>query len=146
MKDKLMGSIFAGVGLFFLIEALRMPTENIYGFYGAPGVVPVVFSSLVILLSLIMVFRKRPQSMSSTKIEKSIARIELTRLLLWVGIFLLYVYLLGKINFIVLTSVFLSVTPMLFYRNKIWILPILGVITTYGIFYIFAKVFYLPIP
>ncbi len=146
MNDKLVALAFMILGSFFLFEALRMPVENIYGAYGAPGVAPAIFSTVVILLCSVMLFRKKPMMKIEQKIDRNVARTELRRLIISVVAFLVYVYLLGKVNFILLTSIFLSFTPLLFYKKRIWLLPIIGVLTTVGIYYIFAKVFYLPIP
>jgi len=60
--------------------------------------------------------------------------------------FLAYVFLLGKINFIVLTSIFLSVTSMVFLRKRFILTVAISVAVTVGIYYLFSRVFLLPLP
>lgn len=147
MKDKIPALVFLSLGLFFFVEALRMPRVTEYGKYGAPGIVPAFFSIMVILLCTVMLLRKkRPAGDVDTNVSPDVKRIENKRLLITVTLCLAYVFLLGKINFIVLTSVFLSVFSIIFYKKKLPLLVGVSVGITLGIYYLFSRVFLLPLP
>lgn len=148
VKDKITAAIFISLALFFLINAVLMPFTTEYGKYGAPGIVPIVFSTIVILLNLIMLLRKKQKKISIQMINenKKIFSIENKRLLISVIICLSYVLLLGHLNFIVLTSIFVAVLSLIFYRKKPVLVIIASILVTYGIYYIFEKLFLLPLP
>lgn len=134
------------LGIFFLVGALRMPRMTEYGKYGAPGVVPAFLSIMVILLCFIMLVRKHKPTSDTRPVPDEIRRKENRRFILASVMFLVYVFLLGKINFIILTSVFLSATSMLFLRKRFVIIALASVGTTLGIYYLFSRVFLLPLP
>ncbi|MEN3009089.1 tripartite tricarboxylate transporter TctB family protein [Pseudothermotoga sp.] len=146
MKDKISAVLFISLGIFFLVGALRMPRMTEYGKYGAPGIVPAFFSIMVILLCTIMLLRKKKATFTDSRISPEIRKVESQRLLLATAIFLIYVLLLGKINFIVLTSTFLSAISIVFFRKKFILLVLSSVGVTVGIYYLFARVFLLPLP
>ncbi|MDK2883625.1 tripartite tricarboxylate transporter TctB family protein [Pseudothermotoga sp.] len=148
MKDKITALVFIALALFFLIGALRMPTTTEYGKYGSPGIVPVVFSVLVIILNLIMLLRKQKttETISNDPEEKERNKKEMKRLLVSVATCLVYVLLLGHINFIVLTSIFTSALSLMFFRKKPALVIGASVLVTIGIYYLFEKLFLLPLP
>lgn len=148
MKDKITAAIFISLALFFLINALLMPFTTEYGKYGAPGIVPIIFSATVILLNLVMMIRRKPKEISNkiTGEKKKMLLAENKRLVISVVSCLTYVFLLGHLNFIILTSIFVSVLSLIFYRKKPVLVILASVLVTYGIYYIFEKVFLLPLP
>lgn len=147
MKDKISALVFLSLGAFFLIGALRMPRVTEYGKYGAPGIVPAFFSIMVILLCTIMFLRrKKPEDDNSTSVAPDVRKVENKRLAIAAASFLIYVFLLGKINFVVLTSIFLSLFSIIFYRRKVPLLVGAAVGVTLGIYYLFSRVFLLPLP
>ncbi|HEY8541750.1 MAG TPA: tripartite tricarboxylate transporter TctB family protein [Pseudothermotoga sp.] len=148
MKDRITAIVFILLASFFLIGAILMPFKTEYRKYGAPGIVPIVFSAIVILLNLIMFFRKREKTVSPQKTDLDRQRIsaENKRLLISVIVCLSYVFLLGRLNFIVLTSIFVAALSLIFYRKKPVLVIIASVLVTYGIYYIFEKLFLLPLP
>ncbi len=147
MRDRISASVFMSLGIFFLIEALKMPRMTEYGKYGAPGIVPAFFSIMVILLCMIMLLRRKKKEVSTdSKPSLEIRKVENTRLLLATVMFLAYVFLLGKINFVVLTSIFLSICSIVFFRKKFVLLILSSIGVTIGIYYLFAHVFLLPLP
>lgn len=145
MRDRISAAVFTSLGIFFLIEALKMPRTTEYGKYGAPGIVPAFFSIMVILLCAIMFLRKK-KSVSVEKLPAETRKVENRRLLLATVMFLTYVFLLGKINFVILTAIFLSVCSIVFFRKKPVLLVVSSIGVTVGIYYLFAHVFLLPLP
>lgn len=147
MKDRVSALVFLALGVFFLVGALRMPRVTEYGKYGAPGIVPAFFSIMVIMLCAIMLLRKKKiEDDNVTNVASDVRRAENKRLAVAAASFLVYVFLLGKINFVVLTSIFLSVFSIIFYRKKIPLLVGAAVGVTLGIYYLFSRVFLLPLP
>jgi len=146
MKDRISALVFMTLGIFFLIGALRMPRATEYGRYGAPGIVPAFFSIMVILLCLIMFVRKQRASTNSSDVPREIKRAENRRLLLASAMFLAYVFLLGKMNFVVLTSIFLSATSIVFLKRRFVLISAISIAVTVGIYYLFSHVFLLPLP
>ncbi|WP_041082528.1 tripartite tricarboxylate transporter TctB family protein [Thermotoga profunda] len=147
MKDKITAVVFMLLALFFLIGAFFMPFTTEYGKYGAPGIVPIVFSTIVILLNLVMFLRKREKKVpSQTDQDRQRISAENKRLLISVIICLGYVFLLGHLNFIILTSIFVATLSLIFYRKKPVLIIVVSVLVTYGIYYIFEKLFLLPLP
>ncbi|MGJ8454717.1 tripartite tricarboxylate transporter TctB family protein [Pseudothermotoga sp. U03pept] len=146
-RDKITALAFIGLALFFLIGALQMPKQTEYGRYGAPGNVPVVFSTIVIVLNLVMFLRKKRQDDSTKRVEeKKVIATENKRLLVSVIVCLAYVLLLGHLNFIVLSSIFIATLSLIFYRKKPILIVVASILVTYGIYYIFDKLFLLPLP
>ncbi|MEJ5228976.1 MAG: tripartite tricarboxylate transporter TctB family protein [Pseudothermotoga sp.] len=147
MKDRITALVFIGLALFFLIGAFLMPTKTEYGSYGAPGIVPIVFSTIVIVLNLVMFLRKRKNDIDKKPDQdKKIAVAENKRLIISVIVCLSYVLLLGRVNFIVLSSIFVATLSLIFYRKKPILVIIASVLVIYGIYYIFDKLFLLPLP
>ncbi|KAF2958861.1 hypothetical protein AS159_04120 [Thermotoga sp. Ku-13t] len=146
MRDRISALLFMSLGIFFLVSALRMPRMTEYGKYGAPGIVPAFFSIMVILLCFIMLLRKHRPTPDTRPVPDEIRRKENRRFILASVIFLAYVFLLGKINFIILTSIFLSAISMIFLRKRFVIVALTSVGTTLGIYYLFSRVFLLPLP
>jgi len=60
--------------------------------------------------------------------------------------FLAYVFLLGKMNFVVLTSIFLSATSIVFLKRRFVLISAISIAVTVGIYYLFSHVFLLPLP
>ncbi|WP_041077805.1 tripartite tricarboxylate transporter TctB family protein [Thermotoga caldifontis] len=146
MRDRISALLFMSLGIFFLVGALRMPRVTEYGKYGAPGIVPAFFSIMVILLCFIMLVRKHESTSDTRSVPDEIRRKENRKLILASVMFLVYVFLLGKINFLILTSVFLSATSMVFLRKRFVLIALTSVGTTLGIYYLFSRVFLLPLP
>ncbi|AJC74654.1 hypothetical protein AJ81_02460 [Pseudothermotoga hypogea DSM 11164 = NBRC 106472] len=146
MKDRISASVFIFLGIFFLIGALKMPRITEYGKYGAPGIVPAFFSIMVILLCFFMLVRKQKVSPDISSKSAEVKRAENRRLLLASAMFLAYVFLLGKINFVVLTSIFLSAASMVFLRKRFVLTAAVSLAVTLGIYYLFSRVFLLPLP
>lgn len=146
MKDRISAFVFILLGVFFLVGALKMPRTTEYGRYGAPGIVPAFFSIMVILLCTIMLLRREKVSLTDSKLSSETRKAENRRLLLATAMFLAYVFLLGKVNFVVLTSIFLSVSSSIFFKKRFVPLVLSAIGVTVGIYYLFARVFLLPLP
>ena len=156
-KDLIAGVAILIVASLFLIGALLMPKDNIYGLYAYPGITPLALSLGLVVMALVLIFRTVNKTVLEKKVtdfsppsqseEKNfLTSVELKRLVVVILFCLGYLLLLGKIHFVVLTSIFLALLSFIFYRKQVLIIIATSVGTSILIYYVFNRIFLLPIP
>lgn len=144
-------------GLFYLIYALKMPTENLGSFGGnsvatAPGILPGIVSAVIMVLAIILFFSAWKENARITKedmkkvwevlISKTSQRVALVVLIVVIYGFVL----LGNVPYLIATTVYLFAFMWLFKAGKIWKILLISVITSVCIWAFFGQVAMIPLP
>lgn len=146
--DFLTGIFLIILSIFFIIEAFKMPVDPAYGIYAFPGITPIFLASILLILSIYLVIRSKVnlieilRNMSINKMRNK----EFQNLILAGILMLIYVFLLKKIPFYILTFLFIFVFSYIFYRKKPIFLLILSGVVTFAIIMLFSKLFLIPMP
>jgi len=146
--DFLTGIFLIILSIFFIVEAFKMPVDPAYGIYAFPGITPIFLASILLILSIYLVIRSKVnfieilRDMSINKMRNK----EFQNLILSGILMLIYVFLLKKIPFYILTSLFIFAFSYIFYRKKPIFLLILSGVVTFAIIMLFSKLFLIPMP
>ena len=147
------GDFFAGVvvfliGAYAVFEAVRMPYFGDSGLWGAPGLTPGLLGVLLVGLSLLLIVRARRFRFSSIKFsfDQPMQRAALT-----FGIIVAYVVALPLIGYVAATFVMMLVFQTVFSHRRDWRFILvwavgLSVVLTAVLYWLFAKVFQIPLP
>lgn len=158
LKADLVSSIVIfGFGLFVLFSGIYIAFFTTNGtkiWYYSPGMFPIVVGGVLIVLSIIMFFKKvhegaRFTGFSSGMIKQLANSRKVIRLLLAILLFSVYVFgFLGRIPFVVATFLYLFVT-MITFRTKgyaVWKLLLISLFTTAIIYVFFGIIAAVPLP
>jgi hypothetical protein len=119
--------------------------------FANPGFVPVLLAFAVLLMSLNLLVRSlrrqghqiritRDGLLNSLRANKSI------RFLTCLGLFVLYYLLLGRIPFLIDTTLYLFLSFLIFGRGKWFVALLIAVATSYSVDIIFTRIFLVPLP
>ncbi|PMQ00850.1 MAG: hypothetical protein CBR30_09010 [Dictyoglomus sp. NZ13-RE01] len=120
--DFLTGIFLIILSIFFIVEAFKMPVDPAYGIYAFPGITPIFLASILLILSIYLVIRSKVnfieilRDMSINKMRNK----EFQNLILSGILMLIYVFLLKKIPFYILTSLFIFAFSYIFYRKSLF--------------------------
>lgn len=142
------------IALGFMVESLKMP---VYGeFYQSPGFFPFVIASLFAITSLILLMQEASKLKKEAAIttsegneEKTEASIKepLARALYIVLFIIIYGLMIWfRISFMISTAVFLIATLFFYERKRIVSNLFFTAICSFGLYYVFTKLFYIPLP
>ncbi len=162
----------SAVALFFAIMALRMPWyDSEWGISAAPGLVPLILSSCLLLCGLFLIIRARTKvgvthykkmealvaSVSSCDDDDDSAETpetssegraltEAQRVLLTVGLSVAYVLLLGRIPYALATALYIFVFISVFQGKNYLKAAIISVISSAVVWFAFARIFFVFLP
>lgn len=145
------------LGLFFFINALRMPTENLGSFGGnsaatAPGLLPAIVSGVIMLLSIVLFVSAYKENARITKADLKKAWEVLIsktsqRVVLVVLIVVIYGFvLLGNVHYLAATFIYLFAFMWIFKAGKIWKILLISIATSICIWLFFGQVAMIPLP
>jgi len=148
--DFITGIVLCILSLFFIFTAFKMPIDPAYGIYAHPGITPIFLATVLFMLSIYLILRSRikfSDFKDDIKIVKSFFRKkENQNLLITVFFILIFVYLIKKIPFYILTFLFIFSFSLFFYRKKPLLLLIVAIISTFVIITLFSRLFLIPMP
>lgn len=132
--DRFAGIAFLVIGLLFVLESRRI-SESSYGSAVGPDIFPIGLGSVLILLSLRLLyetFRYQPANGEAEKVQYS------KFLIIFIGA-ALYAALLEPLGYVITTFAFLLLAFQTMERGK-WIqsLAIAGAFS-FGVYYLFAE-------
>lgn len=147
------GDFFAGVvvfliGAYALFESVRMPYFGDSGLWGAPGLTPGILGALLMALAILLMIRARGFQLDRVRFEFGVAQ---QRALLTFGIIVGYVVAIRLIGYVAATFLMLVLFQVVFARKRdwryllIWGLGLSAALTA-GLYWLFAKVFLIPLP
>ena len=137
--------------IFIIVQSLLMPKYESWGFYAMPAMTPLIFGSLLLFLSLILLFRSLKQgghrvTVSRTMIAEAFRSEAVKRFSAVLGFIILYFFALGKLNFVLVTAAFLFTMIGFFKGAKWWINLIISSATSFAVWFVFNQVFLVPLP
>lgn len=140
--DLISGLIFFVVGLIFFLSTLGMKRPRLgLGSAGFPRLVTLC----LILCAAILIVRAL---IARGKVEQTV-RMKRSFVLGFLGcafLFVLYVYLLRKFGFLILTPFFLFFAMYFFGSRRYVMNAVLSVVTSLVLYYVFTLVFKVPLP
>jgi hypothetical protein len=142
-----LSAIVPGIlALVFLEESLRMPRFG--PFYSSPGFFPFIISIFLFILSFNL-FLGHVRNMENTDVtrKRTLNKNWWIRTFVIVLSMVIYVFLLAlRKSFIISTSLFLLVTIFYFEPKRIGTNLMIAFICSFGLYYLFAKLFFIPLP
>lgn len=146
------------VSVFALIEALKMPVEELYNckWYTAPAMLPIICSVIVGGLCLVLVFQsfRRCGGIQKQDVSAALAYFkskQFLRLLLAIALLTIYLFVpLGRVHYILATFLYLFASMFLF-RDKtlvkhIVLLLVLSLTVSIAVGLCFSELAKIPLP
>lgn len=148
--DFVTGIVLCILCLFFIFTAFKMPVDPAYGIYAHPGITPIFLATVLFILSIYLILRSRiklSHFKNDIKLVKSFfIKKENQNLLITLLFMLIFVYLIRKVPFYILTFLFIFSFSFFFYRKKPLLLLIVSIISTFVIITLFSRLFLIPMP
>ncbi len=115
-------------------------------FYYTPGFVPLLISATLIVLGVVLIVLKRGAFRGSWRPRATIRELLAARGL-WATVLIgSYVLLLPRLHFVAATAAFLFVMTMVFNPRHVLVSALVTVIATFGIYFVFARIFIISLP
>jgi hypothetical protein len=151
--DFVMGLILMAFSVFIIRESLRMPTfeKDWGGFYAAPGFVPMIFGGIIFLMSLflwIRAMRNKGYEMGITrdKVRSFLRSKTVHRWCLAIAYAFLFFIFLGRIYFYLAAFLVLLAFMVTFGKEKLLNVLIISIVTSVAIYFVFTRIFLVPLP
>jgi putative tricarboxylic transport membrane protein len=151
--DFIMGLILMAFSVFIIRESLRMPTfeKDWGGFYAAPGFVPMIFGGIIFAMSLFLWIRAMRNKGYKTNITREKLRSFLRsktvhRWCLAIAYAFLFFFLLGRIYFYLAAFLVLFLFMVTFGKEKLLNVLIISFVTSAAIYFVFTRIFLVPLP
>ena len=143
------GIMFMAMAIFFIVGGVKMPTRGASGFITAAGFTPVLLGCIVLALNLILVYLvlKGYGYRSLRGWAKGCMQDELTRR--WFALTLIvggYVFLVGRVNFVLANLVFFAVVFTYLRAGNRWQILLYTVLSSVIVGIIVPWMFALPAP
>ena len=139
-SDLVSGLLTVILGLIFYTSTLKIKPAKL-------GLSPADFPRLITIAMMICgvaLILKSFLSKSSSKKEIDFGFIK--KFIALIVMFVVYVWLLNKVGFLYLTPFFIFGTAYIFGMKKIYVNILLSIGTTIVVYYIFSRVFLVPLP
>jgi len=139
------------LSLTILGVSLAMPKYVEWGLYATPSLAPTIFSILLLFCSLILLIRSIAAKGYAIRITKSqivlfIKSKPLHHFLAAFGFVLLYYLLMGRIHFVLISTIYLFLNILYFRGVSWWKNLIISTVTAFVIWYCFNYLFLIPLP
>ncbi len=137
--------------IFIIVQSLLMPKYEAWGFYAMPAMTPFIFGFLLLFLSLILLGRSLKGGghrirITRIQIADALRSSEVKRFSTFLGAIVVYFLLLGNLNFVIVTAAFLFSMMLFFKGAKWWVCLIISVLTAFIVWYVFNRIFLVPLP
>ena len=145
-KDFASGIVIVLLGIFILVDALHMKIYNT--FLDAPGFFPAIVGGVIIVLGAVLAFigfklggaRELKEVLSGPYLKKFITGDATVRVLILIAMMVIYIWgLLGRIHFIIATSIYLIANFLYLKATKYWWLSIIIAVAMSAIVYYACK-------
>ena len=153
-KDFVSGILIVIFGIFILIDAMNMKIYNT--FLDAPGFFPAIVGGVIIVLGAILAFigfrlgglNELKEVMNGAFLKQFITSDSTIRVLILIAIMVVYIWgLLGRMHFIIATSLYLVANFLYLKATKHWwISIIIAVAMSATVYYAFQLGFGITMP
>ncbi|WP_041081043.1 tripartite tricarboxylate transporter TctB family protein [Thermotoga profunda] len=145
-KDKWLGITVLVFGIIYTVVTLNLPRAPVGNPMG-PIYFPFAFGILTAIIGLIIFLQAIRKTSEQAEIELKKGKLNYKQLLLGIGISLIYALLFSRLGFVPSTLIFLIVFLFILNGVKKWILNLsISVLYTFGVWYLFEKVFLISLP
>ncbi|NQT57869.1 MAG: tripartite tricarboxylate transporter TctB family protein [Bacteroidetes bacterium] len=139
------------LSLTILGISLAMPKYVEWGLYATPSLAPTIFSILLLFCSLILLIRSIAARGYAIRLTKAqfllfIKSKTLHHFLAAFGFVILYYLLIGRIHFVLVSTLYLFLNILYFRGVKWWKNLIISTVTAVVIWYCFNYLFLIPLP
>lgn len=152
--DLVCGVLLALFGIYVMIASLNLKVYNT--FIDAPGFFPLIIGAVLLVLGGILTFiglrtggiPQLKEVLSGSFLKAFIKHEETLRVLILLGMMAIYIYvLLGRIHFILATSIYL-VANFLYLKacKRWWVSVIIALVTAVAVYYAFLLGFGITMP
>lgn len=155
--------ILMAFGILVLILSLQMPTmaEQSKNPYAAPGIVPALLGLIITFLSAVMFFRSirkggHRKQITGEAVKGFFTHESTNRMVKTILICVLYSLLLGHVNFVLLTTLFIFLFVLIFEYSfkesfraqirKVLMAGVLAIITSTAVYGVFFYLFLVNLP
>ncbi len=141
-KDFASGIVIVLLGIFILVDALHMKIYNT--FLDAPGFFPAIVGGVIIVLGAVLAFigfklggaRELKEVLNGPYLKKFITGDATVRVLILIAMMVIYIWgFLGRIHFIIATSIYLIANFLYLKATKYWWLSIIIAVAMSAIVY-----------
>ncbi|GAK56519.1 hypothetical protein U27_03481 [Candidatus Vecturithrix granuli] len=137
--------------LFLIFESIVMPRYEEWGLYATPGLAPLVFSLLLLFTGIILFIRSLLQQGYKIRLRREhfsrlFNSVQVQRFLAVFGLIILYALLLGKVHFVILSTVYVLCTIFYFRSTRWWINLLISVSMSVAVWVLFSRIFLVPLP
>ena len=153
-KDLFCGALLVLFGIYIIIDSLNMKVYNT--FIDAPGFFPTIIGAVIILLGGVLAFigfklggaRELKEVFSGAFLKQFVTSDSTIRVVILVAMMFVYIYiLLGRMHFIIATSIYLIANFLYLKATKQWWLGIIiAVAMSVIVYYAFKLGFGISMP
>ena len=153
-KDLVAGVLLVIFGIYIVIDALHMKVYNT--FIDAPGFFPTIVGSVITVLGAILAFigfklggwTELKEVANGAALKRFITNESTVRVLILIAMMVVYIYgLLGRVHFIIATSIYLIANFLYLKATKQWWMSIIiAVVTSVAVYYAFKLGFGILMP
>ncbi len=143
--------VIIALSLFVIYRCAVMPRYERWGLYATPAMPPLLFALMLLVLATIVFVRSIIRKgyklhIGRNELSQFVKSGEVRRFVLVLGLILVYLFLLGKIHFVILSAAYLFLTILLFKGATWWVSGIVAVATAVAIWVVFEIVFLVLLP
>ena len=153
-KDLVCGALIALFGLYVLITSLNMKVYRT--FFDGPGFFPAIVGTVMLLLGVILAvigfklggMRQLGEVLNAKFLKEFVTSDSTVRILILIAMMAVYIYvLLGRVHFIIATSVYL-IANFLYLKalKQWWVGVIVAVAVSFAVYYAFRLGFGITMP
>jgi putative tricarboxylic transport membrane protein len=123
------------VGAFFIVESQKL-SSSAYGSRVGPELFPMGLGILLILLSILLIYK----TFRYSKEEKKVTPVDVKRFLIIFIATLLYALLLELMGYVLSTFIFLTVAFQTMEKGKLWLSILISGAFSLGVYYLYVEV------
>jgi putative tricarboxylic transport membrane protein len=145
-------SIIIIVFSFFMIyNCIIMPKYEEWGLYATPGLPPFIFSAILLIMGIILLRRSISVQGYKIRIKKDhlfrlFHSVAVRRFTIALSLVIFYSFLLGKIHFVIISTIYIFANIYIFKGAIWWINFIISIATSFTVWLLFEVIFLVPLP
>ena len=153
-KDMVAGFLLVILGIYIAVQAVNMRIYNT--FFDGPGFFPLIVGIVIAVLGVVLAFigirlggvKELKEVCNATFVKKFITGDETVRVLVLIAMMVIYIYvLLGRMHFILSTSIYLVANFLYLKANRHWwVSVIIAVAASAIVYYAFKMGFGITMP
>jgi len=157
--DKWIGVFFVLLSIVLIVLSQQMPEPAHMSPFASPGMLPTIIASILLVLGLVLTVKNLPKSSKDYKLVKpdwpklkeilSNGRTNTNKNIRIVSAFIIiaiYIFLLGRINYYLLTTIFLTVFMLSFKATSWYKVILISVVFSFAVGQVFTRLFLIPLP